>query len=146
MPGAEALSSAVLDASIVVAWLVPESRSESAAKLLANPTLWLAPRLLAVEVAAALRRKVVEGLLRVEFATRAIEILQQSIADGALQLAEDETLIAPALSLALTLDHNIPDCVYLALAEREGVELATADRVLARLARKHGIPVRFVSP
>lgn len=69
-------------------------------------------------------------------ATRAVlDTLRTTIAEGLLDLAFDETLVSSALTLALTLPQKIPDCMYLALTEREGIALATADVTLARLAR-----------
>jgi predicted nucleic acid-binding protein len=41
--------------------------------------------------------------------------------------------------LALTLRHKVPDCMYLALAERHGAGLCTADRRLAALAEGRGV-------
>ena len=40
--------------------------------------------------------------------------------------------------LATSLDHKVPECLYLALAERYGAGIATADVKLARLARSRG--------
>ncbi len=144
MPGAEEARSAVLDASIAVRWLVPEPGNEAAAELFRNPIAWLAPRLLATEVAAALRRNVVAGNLRAEFAMEALDVLSQMTRDGLLTFADDENLVSSALSLALTMNHKLPDCLYLALAERQGAALATADRALARLAEQRKISVFFV--
>lgn len=42
------------------------------------------------------------------------------------------------MSLALSLRHKVPDCLYLALAQREGAALATADATLQRLAESQG--------
>jgi predicted nucleic acid-binding protein len=67
--------------------------------------------------------------------------LLQAVADGVIRLVDDERVIAPALLLAMSLQHKVPDCVYLALAEREGAGIATADDRLARLARSRGVDV-----
>lgn len=145
MPGAEGRpATAVLDASVVVRWLVPERGSDEAASLLAEPTDWLAPRLMVIEVAAALRRKVTEGDLKVEFAAQALEAIVGAAADGTIRLCDDEDSASAALMLALTLRHKVPDCLYLALAEREGAGLATADLRLAELARSRGIATLLV--
>ncbi|HEY6325264.1 MAG TPA: type II toxin-antitoxin system VapC family toxin [Candidatus Cybelea sp.] len=144
MPGVEEAQLAVLDASVAVRWLVPERGSGRAAELLNNPITWLAPRLLPTEVAAALRRNVVAGNLRAEFATAALDVLLQMPRDGLLTFADDENLVASALSLALTVDHKLPDGLYLALAEREGAALATADAALARLAERRNVRVYLV--
>jgi predicted nucleic acid-binding protein len=58
-----------------------------------------------------------------------------------VHLADDEALVQSGLNLALTLGHKVPDCLYLALAEREGALLARADRKLLALARSRGIEV-----
>ncbi len=144
MPGASEPISAVLDASVAVRWLVPERGSDEAASLMERPIAWLAPRLLITEIAAALRRKVIARELRVEHAAQAIAVVGQATADGILQFAQDEELAAPALMLALALNHKVPDCLYIALAQRDGAALATADRTLASLAERQGIAVFFV--
>ena len=104
---------------------------------------WIAPRLIVTEFASAMRRKVVAGEIRTESAVDALDTLRTTIAEGVLDLAFDETLVSSALTLALTLPHKIPDCMYLMLAEREGIALATADVTLARLARQRGTAVLF---
>lgn len=145
MPGAEAaLSTTVLDASVAVRWIVPEHGSDEAAALLSRPIAWIAPRLMVAEVAGALRRKVAAGELRVELAAQAVEVLLGAIDDGIIRLAEDERVVSFALMLALTLGHEVPDCLYLALAEREGAGLATADRRLGELAEQRGVAVRLL--
>lgn len=78
--------------------------------------------------------------MSVAHAVQALAALGQFIEDGSLQFADDERLIASALMLALALEHKVPDCLYLALAERDGATLVTADRVLANLAKRHGVP------
>lgn len=125
-------------------WLVPEVGSREAEQLLVSDRHWLAPRLMLVEVCAALRRKVVEGELSQADAMDAAAALGAAIGDGWIQLADDEQVVAQALGLALRLGHKLPDCVYLALAEQKGAELATADKRLAELSRSRGIPVMLL--
>ena len=141
MPGAEPAgpSVAVLDASVAVRWMVPERGSAEAAELLNRPILWVAPRLMLTEAAAALRRKVAGGELRAETAVHALNTLVEAVADGTILLAEDEVFVSSALTLALTLGHKVPDCLYLAVAERDGLALATADTRLEGLARQRGV-------
>lgn len=131
----------VLDASVAVRWVVSEKGSDEAAALLDHEFCWLAPRLLLTEVASALRRKAAEGEIGRATASQALDALLQAIADGVVRLAEDERLVAQALLLALSLQHKLPDCLYLALAEREGAALATADTRLGRLAYSRGLTV-----
>lgn len=49
-----------------------------------------------------------------------------------------------ALNLALSLRHKLHDYLYLALAEREGALLASADRKLLTLARRRGVDVAAI--
>ena len=132
---------AVVDASVAVKWVVDEPDSDAAAALLEQSTAWLAPRLVLVEVAAALRRKVADRELGAATGSTALAALVDATRQGTIRLADDEQLVAAALLLALELGHKVPDCVYLALAEREGCALATADGRLGRLARGRGVPV-----
>jgi len=99
--------------------------------------------LLLTEVASALRRKVVEGELSTEVALEALDVLMTG-PGGAIELAADETVMPLALTLALSLQHKLPDCVYLALAERSGADLVTADGRLDQIARVRGIPTTLV--
>jgi predicted nucleic acid-binding protein len=144
MTGVERPTLVVLDASVAVRWVVPERGSDEAAALLARSFTWLAPRLLVTEVASALRRKVAGGELSGEVALQALGVIVDAIDDGMIRLAEDEHVAASALALALTLGRRLPDCVYLALAEREGAALATADTILARMARARGVETMAV--
>src|SRR5262249_25355235 len=122
-------------------WVVDEPHSDVSAALLARPISWFAPRLMLVEVAAALRRKVAERELSPVVGTAALRTLRAATREGTVALADDEQLVSEALLLALDLDHRVPDCLYLALAEREGCALATADRRLATLARSRDVVV-----
>ncbi len=140
MPGAES-ALAVLDASIAVKWLIPESDTEQALALLRRHTRWLAPRLLLVEVVSAMRRRVQESSLGTEEASTNLTAVLAAVRQGVVLLADDEELVLAALALSLSLAHRVPDCLYLALAQREGAPLATADAKLAALARQRGIDV-----
>jgi predicted nucleic acid-binding protein len=145
MPGAEAAPPVVvLDASVAVRWVVPEVGSEEADELLRRPLSWITPRLMLSEVSSALRRKAAAGELRVEHAAEALDTVLSAVASGTIRLADDEDLVAPALMMALSLGHTVPDCLYLVLAEREGAGLATADRKLGALARRRGIVAHLV--
>jgi predicted nucleic acid-binding protein len=141
MPAVERPALVVLDASVAVRWVVPERGSDEAAALLGQSFAWLAPRLLVTEVASALRRKVSGGEISGHVASHALGTIVDAIDDGVIQLAEDEHIVAAALTLAITLDRKLPDCLYLALAEREGAALATADRGLSLMARNRGVRV-----
>ena len=140
MPGAEP-ATVVLDASVAVKWVVEEPASDAAVGLLEQPIIWLAPRLMLVETAAALRRKAESRELRAEAAAAGLATLLDAVGQGMIRLADDEGVVSTALLLALDLGHKVPDCLYLGLAEREGAAIATADMRLAALARSRGMPV-----
>lgn len=97
-----------------------------------------------VEVASALRRKVEAGQLSPLDASAALAVTLDAIDDGIVLLADDETLAQAALNLAMTLGYKVPDCLYVALAERAGAFLASADRKLQALATRRGISVADV--
>jgi predicted nucleic acid-binding protein len=134
----------VLDASVAIKIVVPEAGTAESLGLLERPVHWLAPRLMIIEVASALRRMVEGGQLSVLDATSALAVTLDAIEDGVVVLADDEALAQAALTLALSLKHKVPDCLYLALAEREGAFLASADRKLLALARERGVGVARV--
>ena len=141
MPPADPVEVVVLDASVAVRWVVDEAGSDEAAALLERDVAWITPRLLLTEAASVLRRKVADKALAPAAAGQSLDALLQAVADGVIRLVDDERVIAPALLLAISLQHKVPDCVYLALAEREGAAIATADDRLARLARSRGVDV-----
>lgn len=145
MPPADAPQLVVLDASVAVRWIVEEEGSDQAAALLEQDLTWITPRLLLTEVASALRRKVADEVLEPAVAGQSLDALLQAVADGVIRLVDDERIIGQALLLAVSLQHKVPDCLYLALAEREGASIATADDRLTRLARNRGIAVFRVS-
>lgn len=134
----------VLDASVAVKIVVPEAGTAESLAAFDRPMRWVAPRLMVVEVASALRQKVAGQALTVVDASEALAATLDAIADGVVHLAEDEDLVAAALNLAIALEHKLPDCLYLALAEREGAVLVSADRKLLSLARRRGIEVERI--
>jgi predicted nucleic acid-binding protein len=144
MPGGDAGSIGVLDASVAVKVVVPETGTHESLEVLGRSVRWIAPRLMIVEVASALRRKVHGGQLSSLDAASALAVTLDAVDDGVIALADDEKLAQAALNLALSMDHKVPDCLYVALAEREGAFLASADRRLLSLARRRGIDVSEV--
>ena len=143
-PPVDAPVTAVLDASVAVRWVVEEEGSQNAAQLLERDLSWISPRLMVTEVASALRRKVADGSIDAGVAAQALDALLQAIADGVVRLSDDERLVGQALLLAVSLGHKVPDCLSLALAEREGAAIATADDRLSRLAWSRAITVLSV--
>jgi predicted nucleic acid-binding protein len=126
--------SLIVDASVAVKWFVAEEGSEHARVLLADEDDLIAPELIAIEVGNAMWKKVRKGLMteaQVAAAGRRLPSLFSRL--GSLL-----ELTPRASSLAMTLDHPIYDCLYLALAEREQLAIVTADDRMLALAKRFG--------
>jgi predicted nucleic acid-binding protein len=134
----------VVDASVVIAALLPEAETVAARALLADETC-VAPDLLVNECVNALWRNVKGGHLLEHEGHEAIAVLMSAgiVLEPSLGLAER------ALALSLTLDHPAYDCFYLALAERRAAPMVTLDAKLARKASGNGAcraSVRLLEP
>ena len=91
----------------------------------------LAPDLFLAEIANALVSAERQGRIRAgESAVFLIDVLS---AAPALHLTP--ALLVRGMEIALATRHAVYDCLYLALAEREGCELVTADDKLVRNLR-----------
>lgn len=120
----------VVDASVALKWVVPEPGWQLAHKVRASDDC-VAPELVIAELANVLwklarRNEIGES--------RVNEIIVQipGLFDRLDPLVE---LLPAAAGISLQLDHPAYDCFYLALAEREGAPLVTADkRLLGRVA------------
>lgn len=132
-----------MDASLAVKWLVYEPGSEQAVTWLnshAGDDL-MAPVFLPMEVASVLRQKTCRAEMTAEEGLEALKLLERL----QIRLVWDWSLLERALSLAAELDQPTAyDTVYLALAERNGGELWTADARFARAASRRYPRVRLV--
>jgi len=125
-----------VDASVVVALVTPESRSERALTLwtawMSRETQVVAPGLLRYELASALRRKAVRGLMEEADARRALE----AALSLDISFLDPPELPRRAFDLASRL--RLPaayDACYLALTEMVGGEFWTADERLYNAVR-----------
>lgn len=113
----------VVDASVAVKWLITEEGSDTACRLLNSGDELHAPRLMASEVANTLWRKVRLGEVQLGRAGA----LMTAVTEMPVRWNTDETFCADALRIALALDRPAYDCFYLALAQRIGAQVVTAD-------------------
>lgn len=127
----------VVDASIVVDWVAPGVDSRGPAQRLLNRlarqgTPVLAPRLVFEEVANALVTGIRRGRWSGAQADSAFVLLRQLPID----LVDQPPDLDRAWELSRRFDeHPVYDLVYVAVAERLGEQLVTADEVLrSRLA------------
>jgi predicted nucleic acid-binding protein len=118
--------SVVVDASVIVHWLIPGIFTQSAAKLLEGEKRFIAPDLLIAEVGNAVWKYHRQRLLSKEEADAAIGTL--AVAPIALQPSTQ--LIADAFLIAADLDRSVYDSLYLALAMATDAPFVTADRKL----------------
>jgi predicted nucleic acid-binding protein len=129
----------VVDASVAVKWLLHEQDSSVAEALMGGAYPLLAPTLLAVEVAAALTKASRSGRINLSDSTLLMAVWLEILATKTINLTDDRRLIEDAAVLAIDLRHPLQDCLYLALADRVGAPLVTADKVFAA---KIGMPDR----
>ena len=121
----------IIDASVAVKWVVDEPDGDKAEKLLSEPLA--APALSMAEAASALwskcrRRDISEDEVRRACATlRQAPVFQISL----------ELLLPAAIDYALTLQHPVYDCFYLAAAHIHETHLVTADLRFARRVAGH---------
>ena len=124
----------VVDASVVVKWLVREAYSEEAAALLDSGSTFVAPALVFAEAANALWVMRRRGDIAADDMADAVETLR------AMPVAVPVTmpqLAAAASRLAVDLDHPVYDCFYLALSVQTQYPVVTADRCFHDKVRAH---------
>jgi predicted nucleic acid-binding protein len=134
----------VLDASVTVKWFASEPGSAEARSLVHSDEELVAPELTQVEVASALVKKAMRQQLNLKEAHEALTLWFEAINYGNIVLLPDADYLAAASELALQLAHPLADCLYLALAERLGVALITADRAFARRAARRSKLVQIL--
>jgi predicted nucleic acid-binding protein len=122
----------VIDTSVVVKWVVPESgdgiEEGTAEALDLLPHGLIAPDCIFGEFANALFKKVLRGEIGEGQAREAVAILPTLV-----QFLPIATFVVPAFELALTLRHPVHDCLFLAVAQKMGIRLVSADeRFVAR--------------
>lgn len=134
MPGA------VIDASVAVKWFIEEERSRQAQALLQTVTPLLAPSALLLEVVQAVWNAARQGRTAPEAIVRTGQEVQRIFP----RPVPDLTLFQDAARIMREQQHPIYDCLYLALSERSGFELVTADARQFAAGRRMRVPVRLL--
>jgi predicted nucleic acid-binding protein len=124
----------VVDASVAVKWVVREPGSDKAMSLLVSGQVMVAPDLIKIEGASAITRAYRSERLSREDADNTLRHWHDYMASGVLALIESDRDLDRAAELSCQLRHPLPDCLYLALAQRLAVGLVTADGTFARRA------------
>ena len=121
------MSDIIVDASVAVKWFVAEEGARIADEIANSGNRLFAPQILITEVANALSRKAMIGLMSPADAQKYWRSLPNYL-DGLIPVDE---LIEPALLNAFELRHPIYDLIYLEAARRLDAPLLTADRRFA---------------
>jgi predicted nucleic acid-binding protein len=131
----------VLDASMAIAWLFDDERTQAAHRVMLRiagagavvPAHWR------LEVANVLKNAVRRGRCREDYADRSLDRL------GRLSIAVDRDTDSQAwgttLGLARGLDLTLYDAAYLELSLRAGMPLASCDTALIAAAKRKGVEV-----
>jgi len=114
----------VVDASIVVKWFLPEIHSAAALRVAESDHTFTAPDLLGAEIANTFWKKVRRGELTHDEGRRLLDDFRRLD----IAVVPHDALLPAAFDLAATAGHPVYDCLYLALADRSGCQLVTADR------------------
>ena len=113
----------VVDASVAVKWYLPEEHSQQATTLLApDSTLW-APDLIYVEVGNVFWKRVQRGELDHERA----RMFLSDFLTSPLRIEDSPLLLEKAWDIATRHGRSVYDSLYLALADKLGVTMVTAD-------------------
>jgi predicted nucleic acid-binding protein len=128
----------VIDASVAAKWFLEEDRSRAARRLLGGNDELIAPSSVIFEVYHAIWEAARAGLVDAASLEQAPSLVPAPFA----RLVPMEHLFAEATELSRM--QPIYDCVYLALARQEDMEVVTADRTMARSARKARIKARLL--
>ena len=118
---------------MAVRWIADEADSEEALLLLQRDDL-VAPDLLAVEVASALRRKEKDGELTHDQLVSGLNLVFSRVR---LHPPTAE-LIIRAVEISASLGHSVYDCVYVALTESLGGRFVSHDAQLLNRIRRGG--------
>ncbi|HEY1632898.1 MAG TPA: type II toxin-antitoxin system VapC family toxin [Rhizomicrobium sp.] len=122
----------VIDTSVIVKFVIPEVRSDAAARLrgnvLAAPAIWQA------EVGNAFWRKIQTKQFDEK---RALPLLRALFNGIVATIGTDEDNVREALKIAAALEHPIYDCFFLEAAVRENTFVVTDDNRFGEVVRRN---------
>jgi predicted nucleic acid-binding protein len=127
----------VLDASAGVELLLNTTRAHSLSAQFPTSAEWWVPEHYFVEVAAALRRAVLNGDATLERVEQAFSMLERAV----LRRAQVRPLLSDAWARRAAI--TVADALYVVLAEHIDATLVTADE---RLARSPGLTISTIVP
>lgn len=132
----------IVDASVVVRWLVQLPHHEEARNLLARQNRLFAPDFLVAEVGSAFTKLVRANALSQTEGTECFDDFFRV----PVRLLPASPVAPRSMKLALKHGQSFYDCLYLAMAEAEGGQFATADGRFwnAMQGTCYGIIIHFI--
>lgn len=130
----------VIDASVAVKWFIDEDRSAEATHILSADDDLMAPASVIYEVFHALW----DAARTKRLPAKRLPELADAVPTAFARLVPMEELYPAAAALSQAHPLTVYDCAYVALAQREGAELVTADERMFAVARKGRIRARLL--
>jgi predicted nucleic acid-binding protein len=117
------MTALVVDVSVGVKWVIPEVHTAAALRLLGPGYELHSPSFIAVESANVFWKKLWKG----ELARAEVDARLAAFGRTSLVFHPDRDLVPAAFDIAAETGRTVYDSLYLALAHKLGVRLATAD-------------------
>ena len=121
-------TSLIVDASVGIKWYIPEEHDAEARSIVESERKLHVPDLFFIEIGNIVWKRVSFGQATAKDATDIIHALLGLN----LYVHSSQPLLARAVEIGISTGRTVYDSLYVALAEREGVPLVTADRKLHR--------------
>lgn len=134
------MSEIVIDASLLIDWLLPDEGDGRSETLFTDPgNQWCAPSHLPAEIGNVLLQSVKRGRLRAEELPNLTSALLRL--DIRLEEFGFGSRWSTAVDLAMRHSLTLYDALYLELARRLSLPLATYDKALLRAAAAEGVHI-----
>lgn len=134
----------VIDASVAVKWLIPETGHEEASRVLDGRDELIAPSIILMEVHAAILTRERLGSLQPLSAKQSRELWTEMVADGAIRLVPFEELLPLGIDCAIGARHPLADCLYFAAGIRFDAVVVTADAAMCERGPRVQAKVRML--
>ena len=124
----------VIDSSVLVKYFSRESGWEEAERIILEGVVTL--DLAVKELVNALRKKVLKSEMSYEIA---VKIIRDLVESKPFPVKSQELYLVEAFAIALRNNITVYDALFIAMAKRKNLELATCDEEQAKTARKEGL-------
>ena len=120
------MSRYVVDAGVAIKWVLKEDLDTYALRLTTGDHTLIAPDFMYAECGNVLWKRVRSGSLAAQEARKSFQLL----CAAPLEITSTKSLADEALSIAMSTDRAVYDCIYLTLAIHEEAPFVTADEKL----------------